>query len=1345
LKKPAPAKAKRRSPASSRASSDGSRPARGNAFPVVGIGASAGGLEAFSRLLAHLPDTTRMAFVFVQHLDPTHTSALEEILSRSTKIPVTEVKDGTTVQSNHVYVIPPNADLTIRDGVLHLSARTLGRGQHRPIDSFLHSLAEDCGDRSIAVILSGTASDGTSGCLTVKSVGGITFAQDEATAKYSSMPRSAVEAGCIDFVLPPKSIAEELARIEKHPYVSRIPTRHGELLGPEATPDTNGLFTLLREAKGVDFTHYKQSTLQRRIKRRMVLNHEEKLADYVRLVKRTPTELDELYRDILIHVTGFFRDPGAFEALRKEVFPALVQNRKPSSWPIRVWIPGCSTGEEAYSMAIALLEYLGPGRAKTSSAANSRPVQIFATDVSEESLDRARTGIYSEAAVANLAAARLKRFFSPVDKGYQINQFVRELCIFAKQNIAKDPPFSNLDLVSCRNLLIYLGPELQKRVIPMVHYALNPGGYLMLGGAESLGVFSDHFTLLDKKYKIYQRKGTSSRLVSYFTGVDYSLRRPAGAKPVKTPPPALGIEKEVEHVLADRFIPASIVLNSDMEIVQFRGKTGPYLEPATGHPTFSLAKMAREGLLIDLRAALHTAKMKNVSVRKEGVSIQSNGGTREINFEVIPVQGESARDRFYVIVFQDTPAKPAKVPVPYSASAAPGKESPLAQQNQRLTREIKQLHTQMQGLIEEHETTLEEFKTANEEVLSSNEELQSTNEELETAKEELQSSNEELTTVNEELNNRNVELTTANNDLLNLLGNVNIPIVIVGRDASIRRFTPAAEKLLNLLPNDVGRRLGQVRPNMELDNLEQVARQTIETGNPQEAEVRDTAGAWYLMRARPYRTSENKIEGAVISFQDIDALKRLLEQTRAYADTLIESAREAILILDAKLRVVVANPPFYKSFQVAPSAVVQKSIFELGNRQWNIPALRDLLESITHRKTRIDDFEVRHNFEHLGECVMLLNARRLEPRQGEFLIFLSIEDVTEKRRQTESISWQAALLDLAHDAVMVRDFEGQIQFWNHGAEELYGWKRNEALGKTTHSLLKTQFPQPFPEILEELQRNRHWEGELIHAGRDGRRIVVSSRWAYLEQGEAAPVILEINTDITARKESEENLRELTGRLMQIQDEERRRIARELHDSTGQKLAVAKLHLDTMARSPEAKTHASKMKESSQLIDEAFRDVRTISHLLHPPLLDETGLASAARWLADGFSERAKIQVEFKISGNLARMPQPVELALFRIIQESLSNIHRHSGAKKARILLAQTPQSVTLEIHDDGKGLPKDLLSGSSLRMNRVGVGILGMNERLSQLGGSLEISAEKSGTTVRAIIPIRQAAQTSA
>jgi two-component system, chemotaxis family, CheB/CheR fusion protein len=842
----------------------------GKFFPVVGIGASAGGLEAFSALLANLPDTTGMAFVFLQHLDPSHHSALEEILSRTTKIPVTQVSEGTEVQRNHIYIIPPNSDMVIRDGILRLSARALTHGQHRPIDSFLISLAEDCGDRAIGVILSGTASDGTSGCLAIKAVGGITLAQDEATAKYTSMPRSAVESGCVDFVLSPKAIAEELARIEKHPYIARVPTRPDELLGPASPHDIHQLFTMLREAKGVDFTHYKQTTLQRRIKRRMVLNHAEHLEDYVRFVRHNPKELDELYRDVLIHVTGFFRDPGAFDALQKEVFPSLVKNRKPHDWPIRVWIPGCSTGEEAYSMAMALLEYMGPNNANVSAAPNSRAVQIFATDISDAALDRARAGIYQDSLVADISPARLKRFFMRVDKGYQIIQSVREICIFAKQNIAKDPPFSGLDLVSCRNLLIYLGPELQKRVIPTMHYALRPGAYLMLGGAESLGVFADFFTLIDKKFKIYQKKVAGARLVTYFTGVDYSLRRRADASSPKTPSAALSIEKEVERELVNRFVPASIVVSSEMEIVQFRGKTGAYLEPATGHPTFSLSKMAREGLLIDLRAALHTAKKENVTVRKEGVSIQSHEGPRLINFEVIPIQSEATQERFYVVVFQDVPVLPAgKIAAIPSGAKSAGKDLSVARQNERLAREIRQLRGQLQSLIEEHETTSEEFKTANEEVLSSNEELQSTNEEMETAKEELQSANEELTTVNDELRSRDAEISQVNNDLINLLASIDIAVIMIGSDLTIRRFTPKAQKFLGLIPGDVGRPLANINPSIEIADLQSMVLQVMADFHTLERELTDRRGIHYQFKILPYRTMDHKIDGAVITIVDI--------------------------------------------------------------------------------------------------------------------------------------------------------------------------------------------------------------------------------------------------------------------------------------------------------------------------------------------------------------------------------------------------------------------------------------------------------------------------------------------
>jgi PAS domain S-box-containing protein len=491
------------------------------------------------------------------------------------------------------------------------------------------------------------------------------------------------------------------------------------------------------------------------------------------------------------------------------------------------------------------------------------------------------------------------------------------------------------------------------------------------------------------------------------------------------------------------------------------------------------------------------------------------------------------------------------------------------------------------------------------------------------------------------------------------------------------------------------------------------------------------------MRSRPYKTSENKIEGAVITFMDIDALKRVVEETRAYADTLIETARESVLILDAKLRVLVANPAFYNSFQVSPAETVNRLIFELGNKQWDIPALRKLLESITRQNARVDDFEVRHDFEHLGERIMLLNARRVALSSGQTLIFLSIEDATDRRREKDILERQAALLDLAHDTVIVRTLGGEILFWNRGAEEMYGWAKEYAVGKTTHQLLRTQFPKPFREIEEELKNTGHWEGELVHTTKAGELRTLNSRWALRQQDNIEPVILEINHDISNQKQSEETLRRLSAYLMTLQDEERRRIARELHDSTGQKLAAAKLQLDILVKSGNLKSHEKAIVETSQWIDECFQEVRTLSQLLHPPLLDEAGLISATRWVVDGFSSRSKIQVDLQIEGEVGRLPQPVELALFRVIQESLSNIHRHSGAKKAQIKLANANSAVRLEIRDNGKGIPPELLSDSRHRKQVVGVGILGMRERLAQLGGTLEIESNKTGTTVKVFVPL--------
>jgi len=964
-------------------------------FPIVGVGASAGGLEAFSELLRHLPEKTGMAFVLVQHLDPKHDSGLHEILARTTKIPVAQATQGVVVEADHIYVIPANTNLGIKGGALQLGERALVHGQHLPIDVFFRSLAAEAGQRAIGVVLSGTASDGTEGCRAIKAAGGLTFAQNEESAKYDSMPRSAINAGCVDFILTPKDIARELGGISQHPYVTRVLSENNEFRGMVGS-DLDALFGLLRESTGVDFTNYKHTTLQRRIRRRMVVHKIEKLKDYIRFIGKKPEELDELYRDLLIHVTGFFREPEAFVALRKHVYPKLFERRKPDN-PIRAWVAGCSTGEEAYSIAITLLEYLWAHTRNISQAATT--IQIFATDISETALDRARTGLYTEAAVADISADRLKRFFVRQDGGYQVNKSVRDMCIFARQNLVKDPPFSNLDLVSCRNVLIYLGPVLQRRVIPTLHYALKPGGYLMLGEAEGLGGFGDHFALVDKKDKIYQKRKTTARLATYFAGTDYSSRRSEEARTTRLLPAPFALENGVEQLLINRFVPASIVVNDQMDIVQFQGKTGAYLEPAAGHPSFNLSKMAREGLLVDLRAALSAVKKNNASVRKEGVQVHTEEGVREVDLEVLPLRGLASQERYYVIVFQDrVPAAPAQPERKTRAGNVKKADLPTLRQNENLKREIAQLRQQLRSLIDDHETTMEEFRSVNEEVLSANEELQSTNEELETAKEELQSTNEELTTLNEEMQNRNGELSSANNDLLNLLGQVDIPVVMVSNDLHIRRFSPPAQKILNLLPSDVGRRLGQIRPNLDLQDLEPIVRQVIDRAAPEQREVRTREGVWHVLHVRPYETWDHKIEGAVISLQNVDNLKRMVNQSRQYADTLVESAREPILVLDTKLQVTVANPAFYRIFAVSREETEGRRVYDLGNGQWDIPRLRQLLEEIIPRNARVDDFEMTHDFPGIGARDMRLNARRVEWQPGHAFILLAIEDVTANQR-----------------------------------------------------------------------------------------------------------------------------------------------------------------------------------------------------------------------------------------------------------------------------------------------------------------------------------------------------------
>lgn len=1301
-------------------------------FPVVGIGASAGGFESFVELLRGLPAPQGMAFVLVQHLDPTHGSMLPDILGRAVKMPVSEVTDGVMVEPNHVYVIPPNTTMAMKAGVLRLGARVLSKGQHMPVDSFFHSLADERGNQAIGVILSGTASDGTEGCRAIKAAGGITFAQDEASAKFSGMPRSAVASGCVDFVMQPRQIAEELVRIVNHPYVARVPVQ--EQTAALAGRDLDELLKMVGERSGVDFSLYKQTTLQRRIARRMVVHRLEKLRDYVRYVKDNPGELDELYRDILIHVTGFFRDPEAFEALRAAIFPALLKQRDLDDSPLRIWVPGCSTGEEVYSIGMMLIEYLSEKHGNPSRLLGSKVVQIFATDISGAALDRARTGFYSAAAVADVSPERLLRFFMKADGGYQVIKAVREMCIFARQNVTRDPPFSNLDLISCRNLLIYLGAPLQKRVIPVFHYALKQNGYLFLGASESLTTFTDHFVLIDKKQKIYQKKATAARLIGYFTGPPQMPRRPPEGLPkhVSPQPP---LEKTAERILMNRFVPPSIVVNEDMEVLHVRGRTGRYLELAEGHHSASLSRMAREGLMVDLHAAMNKAKLTDAPVLVQGVQVKSDGGTTEVNLNVVPLNVEGSGSKFYMIVFDETPSLRAanNRRQPTKTTRAHGAAK---RELERLRRESTELKQQLQLVLEDHETTTEEFKSANEEVLSANEELQSTNEELETAKEELQSGNEELTTLNEELHNRNAELSMANSDLLNLLANVNIALAMVDSDLRVRRFTPPAEGLLNLIPADVGRRIGDIRPNIAFDDLDKVVREVMRTGTVQQHEVTTDDGKWFWLWVRPYKTGNNQIDGAVISLQDIDKLKRTLDATREYTNALIENAGEPILMLDRNLRVTAANEAFYRAFAVSPGETEGRLVQELGSGQWNIIGLKDLLEKITSENTRVENFEVQRQFPNLGRRRMRLNARRIMSPSGTQLILFTIQDITERENHLAEISTQSALIEMAHETVIVRDFEGTIRFWNRGAEQMYGWTKEEALGKRKQDLLRPVFPKPLDAINKDLLSTGYWEGELVHLCKDGTRKVMQSRWAVREEEAGKPMVLEINTDVTDRVRSENSLRQLSAYLMQLQDEERRRIARDLHDSTGQKLVALKMNLSAIEKAVVADGKSKSMvTDSLRLVDDATGEIRTLSHMLHPPLLDEVGLISATKWLVDGFRKRTGMKLDLQADEELGQLPENTEIALFRVVQESLNNIYRHSEATRARIELARKDHEIRLKIRDNGKGMPPALVSAKS--EPRLGVGILGMRERLAQLGGRLDISSGPGGTTVTAVVPV--------
>jgi two-component system CheB/CheR fusion protein len=969
-------------------------------FSIVGIGASAGGLEAFTQLLQALPSDTGLGFVLVQHLAPAHPSALAAILSRATSMPVLEVQDEPRVRPNHVYVIPPGRNMTIANGALHLLTRE-AHGLQRPIDVFFQSLAEEQAHQAIGVILSGTATDGTLGLEAIKAEGGITFAQDD-TAQQPSMPRSAVAAGCVDFVLPPDAIAREIARIARHPYVQPPPVQREE---PAWGETLERIVRRLHRETGVDFSRYKVNTLHRRVSRRVILHRLEGMPEYLRFLERTPAEVGALQQDLLIGVTSFFRDPDAFAALQTTVFPGLLQDRRRDD-PVRVWVVGCSTGEEAYSLAMTLTEVVESGDRGVA-------IQVFATDLSAPAIDKARAGTYPRSAVQDVSPERLRRFFVEVDGSYRVAKAIRDRCIFARHNMLVDPPFSRVDLVSCRNVLIYLETAAQQRVVATLHYALRPGGVLWLGGSETITAHQDLFEVQNPKHRIFaKRPGSSPDAIPLMVGrAETGPGSRADGRDRAETAGAADVRKEAERMLLSAYAPPGALISPDLEILQVWGDTGAYLSPTPGRASLSLHKMLRPALLIAVRGAIVRARTEEHRVRTEDLRVESNGGVHEVAVEVVPLRGTAPAGTCLILFHDATRAGADAEPATRLAEPERAIVGRLDDEVDRLTQELAATREYLQAVIEQQEGANEELQSANEEAQSVNEELQSVNEELQTSKEEIQSTNEELATVNDELKDRNVELGRTNNDLNNLISGVHVAVVIVGRDLRIRRFTALAERMLGLIPADLGRPIRAVRLAVPIPDLDALLAESIDTLGIVEREILDDSGRWHLVRIRPYRTLENQIDGAVMMVLDIDAVKRAHE----YASGIVATVRAPLLVLDPELRVRTANPAFYQTFEVTPESTEGQLLYELGNGQWNIPALRRLLEEVLPLDQNVVDFEVDHEFEQIGRRIMLLNARRLIAPGGppSISIFLSIEDVTLQRRLEADSSRQLAELSAA--------------------------------------------------------------------------------------------------------------------------------------------------------------------------------------------------------------------------------------------------------------------------------------------------------------------------------------------
>jgi two-component system CheB/CheR fusion protein len=959
-------------------------PLNAQRFPIVGLGASAGGLDALQTFFRHMPADTGVAFVVVTHLAPDQVSLLPELLQRCTPMPVRKAADGMKVEPNCVHANTPAHDLAILNGTLRLFESAAPHRVPLPIDFFLRSLAEDQHERAIGVILSGTGSDGAVGLKAIKGESGMTMAQAPASAQFAGMPESAIATGAVDCVLPVEEMPARLIEYAKGSYLAGLTA--SDEIAASLDAAMQQMFVLIRGRTGHDFSSYKLSTIRRRIERRMSVHRIEGPEGYIRFLRENPHEIDILFRELLIGVTSFFRDPQAFEVLRRTALPALLKFI-PENQAVRIWVPGCSTGEEAYSLAILLRECMNDVKVRFN-------VQVFATDLDTHAIECARNGLYPRGIAADMGPERLRRYFAEEDGHYRINSDIRETLVFAPHNLIKDPPFTKLNLIACRNLLIYLKSDLQKRLLSVFRYALKPHGVLFLGSSETISGFTDDFQTIDHKWKVYARKdtvspsGSAAELWATRRGDAAVLPLAAETTGALTRTPAADL---VEKMLLHRYAPPTVVINDRGDIIHTHGHTGSYLEMPSGQPRLNILAMAREGLRMPLATAIRKVVSSDTEVVQDGIVVTTQDGRRVAKLTVRKIAEPEALQGLLTVVFEH-PRQRGRRPAHGTKGASAKREGAS----------LEELQLELQLTREGLQSTIEELRSANEEVESTNEELKSSNEELETSREEMQSLNEELQTVNAELHAKIDDLSRANDDLSNLLNATEIATIFLDINLNIRRFTAHAKHVIKLIDSDVGRPFSDIVSKLRYDALEADAREVLHTLVPKQQEVETIDGSWYLMRTSPYRTADNVVDGLVITFVDINALKeaerhKATEEAHALTAGIVETIREPLLVLDADMRALSANQSFYRTFQTRPEETERRVIFELGAGQWDIPELRTMLKQVLPRQRVFEDFEVQKEFPLIGHRVLLLNARRLEwGAEKPALILLGMEDVTDR-------------------------------------------------------------------------------------------------------------------------------------------------------------------------------------------------------------------------------------------------------------------------------------------------------------------------------------------------------------